>query len=249
MEEALKAGRDPAEVEAEVSAKKAGFFGRIRNYFFTGTLVTAPVAITIWLTWEVIGYIDDQVTPLIPPKWNPETYLPFGVPGLGLVVIFVGLTMIGFFTAGFFGRMVIRTGERIMSGLPVVRGIYSALKQIFETVFKKQSNAFREVVLIEYPRPDSWAIGFITGSTADQVQEGVPADAINIFLPTTPNPTSGFLLFIPIRDTKKLTMTVEEGLKMVVSGGIVTPGKGREADTSDEEKSAGAAEETKREIA
>ena len=249
LEDAAKEGRDPAELEAEQRLKKAGVLGRLRNYFFTGTLVTAPVAITVWLTWEVISYIDGKVTPLIPPAWNPETYLPFGVPGLGLIVIFVSLTLIGFFTAGFVGRMIIRTGERVMNGLPVVRGIYSALKQIFETVFKKQSNAFREVVLIEYPRAESWAIGFITGSTAEQVQEGVPSGALNIFLPTTPNPTSGFLLFIPKTATRKLSMTVEEGLKMVISGGIVTPsGDGAKKDV-ESDKAVIEERESEREIA
>nr|NIS41903.1 DUF502 domain-containing protein [Desulfuromonadales bacterium] len=223
-EQAAAEGKDIKELEAEEAAQRAGLLGRLRNYLFTGTLVTAPVAITMWLAWEFIRFVDDKVTPLIPPKWNPETYLPFGIPGMGLVIAVLSLTLIGFFAAGFVGRAIVRTGERILHGLPVVRGIYSALKQIFETVFKKQSQAFREVVLIEYPRPESWAIGFITGTAAEQVQEETPPNSLNIFLPTTPNPTSGFLLFIPKKAAKKLSMTVEEGLKMVVSGGIVTPG-------------------------
>lgn len=223
-EQAAAEGKDIKELEAEEAAQRAGLLGRLRNYLFTGTLVTAPVAITMWLAWEFIRFVDDKVTPLIPPKWNPETYLPFGIPGMGLVIAVLSLTLIGFFAAGFVGRAIVRTGERILHGLPVVRGIYSALKQIFETVFKKQSQAFREVVLIEYPRPESWAIGFITGTAAEQVQEETPPNSLNIFLPTTPNPTSGFLLFIPKKAAKKLSMTVEEGLKMVISGGIVTPG-------------------------
>jgi uncharacterized membrane protein len=227
-EQAVAEGKDIKEIEAEEEARGAGLLGRFRNYLFTGTLVTAPVAITMWLAWEFIRFVDDKVTPLIPPKWNPETYLPFGIPGMGLVIAFLALTLIGFFTAGFVGRSIVRTGERILHGLPVVRGLYSALKQIFESVFKKQSQAFREVVLIEYPRPESWAIGFITGPAAEQVQQETPPNSINIFLPTTPNPTSGFLLFIPKKAAKKLSMTVEEGLKMVISGGIVTPGSDQE---------------------
>ena len=142
-----------------------------------------------------------------------------------MVIAFLGFTLIGFFTANLVGRSLLRTGERILGALPIVRGIYSAMKQIFETIFKDQSKAFRDVVLVEYPRPESWAIGFLTGDAADQVRESTSCDSLNIFLPTTPNPTSGFLLFLPRSKTKKLSMTVEQGLKMVISGGIVTPGE------------------------
>ena len=224
FEEALKAGKESVEHEPKkIAPKPAGILGRLRIYLFTGILITAPVAITIWLAYSFVNLVDNEITPFIPLKWNPESYLPFGLPGLGLVIAFVGFTLIGFFTAGFVGRSLLRTGERVLGALPIVRGIYSAMKQIFETIFKDQSKAFREVVLIEYPRPESWAIGFLTGDAADQIQENTPRNALNIFLPTTPNPTSGFLLFLPRNKTRKLSMTVEQGLKMVVSGGIVTP--------------------------
>ncbi len=202
---------------------KLEFMARIRNYLFTGTLVVAPISITLWLAWEFISLVDRNVTPLIPVRWNPETYLPFGLPGLGMVVAVLLLSLIGFFAAGILGRTLIRMSEKMLDRLPVIRGVYSAVKQIIETVFKNQSQAFREVVLIQYPRQDSWAIGFITGATAEHIQEKTPAQSLNIFLPTTPNPTSGFLLFIPRSEVRSLSMTVEEGLKMVVSGGIVTP--------------------------
>jgi len=151
------------------------------------------------------------------------TYLPFDVPGLGLVVSVVGLTFIGFLTAGITGRMITRLGERMLAQVPVVRSIYSALKQIFESVLAQKSNAFREVVLIEYPRKEVWAIGFMTGATDEPVRDKIDRGVVNVFLPTTPNPTSGFLLFEPKDKVEHLEMTVEEGLKMVVSGGIVTP--------------------------
>lgn len=202
---------------------RRGFLARLQTYFFTGVLVTAPVTITVWLAWKFISYVDSKVTPMIPAVWNPENYLPFSIPGLGLVLIFVSLTLVGFLTAGLLGRSLVRSGERLLDQLPVVRGLYSALKQIFETVFKEQSDAFREVVLIEYPRRGSWAIGFITGDATENIQEQTPNHSINIFLPTTPNPTSGFLLFLPREETRTLRMSVEEGIKMVVSGGIVTP--------------------------
>ena len=202
---------------------RRGFLARLQTYFFTGVLVTAPVTITVWLAWKFISYVDSKVTPMIPAVWNPENYLPFTLPGLGLVLIFIGLTAVGFLTAGLLGRSLVRTGERLLDRLPVIRGLYSAVKQIFETVFKEQSEAFREVVLIEYPRRGSWAIGFITGDATTEIQEQTPSRSINIFLPTTPNPTSGFLLFLPREEARHLSMTVEEGIKMVVSGGIVTP--------------------------
>ena len=212
------------------------FMAKIRNYLFTGTLVTAPISITIWLAWEFISLVDRNITPLIPVRWNPETYLPFGLPGLGMLIAFLVLTLIGFFTAGILGRTLIKAGERMLDRLPVIRGIYSAIKQIIETVFKNQSQAFREVVLIQYPRQESWAIGFITGSATDLIQEKTPAQSLNIFLPTTPNPTSGFLLFIPESEVRRLSMTVEEGLKMVISGGIVTPESAKKASENLEEQ-------------
>ncbi len=196
---------------------------RLRNYFFAGVLVTAPIGITIWIGWGLVSFVDDQVMPLIPPRWNPETYLPFSLPGLGVLVLIVSLIVAGFFTAGVLGRNLVGIGERLLDRMPVIRSVYGAIKQVVETVLQEQSKAFREVVLIQYPRKGSWAIGFITGQTEANVQHGTPKSVVNVFLPTTPNPTSGFLLFVPRDELRLLTMTVEEGIKMVVSGGIVTP--------------------------
>ncbi len=205
------------------SSHQLGFIGRLRNRFFTGVLITAPIGITCWLALEIVTFIDDRVTPLIPARWNPETYLPFSIPGLGVLVMVVSLTLIGFLTAGLVGRSIVGLGENLLDRMPVIRSLYGALKQIFEAVFQQQSNAFRDVVLVQYPRKDSWAIGFLTGGSNYRITEAGPEDAVNIFLPTTPNPTSGFLLFVPRNETRKLSMTIEEGIKMVVSGGIVTP--------------------------
>lgn len=195
----------------------------IRAYFFAGVLVTAPIAITFYLAWLIINWIDSKVTPLIPPAYNPETYLPFGIPGLGLIISFVLLTLIGAMAAGAIGRFGVKMTERLLARMPVIRSVYSATKQIFETVLRQQSTAFRQVVLFEYPRRGSWAIGFITGKTLGEVQNVTSDEVVNVFLPTTPNPTSGYLLFIPRKELIVLSMTVEEGIKMVVSGGIVTP--------------------------
>jgi uncharacterized membrane protein len=210
-------------------APKAGPVARLRNYLLTGIVVTAPIAITVWILFGIIKLIDNTVVPLLPAVYNPQTYLqPYFdaevyIPGIGLIVVLFGLTLIGFMAAGFFGRLVVRTGERLVGRMPVVRSVYGALKQIFETVLESSSRAFREVVLMEYPRRGIWAIGFITSATEGEVQNTIADEVVNVFLPTTPNPTSGFLLFVPRKDLVTLDMTVEEGIKMVVSAGIVTP--------------------------
>ena len=210
-------------ISAKSAVPRRGFLARIRRYFLAGVLVTAPLGITALLAWWIINFVDERITPLIPDKYNPETYLPFGVPGLGLFILFIILTLIGALTAGLLGRWVVHTGERVLNRMPVIRSVYSAIKQIFETVLAQQSNAFREAVLIEYPRRGIWAIGFITGTTKGEVQNLTEEETVNIFLPTTPNPTSGFLLLVPREDVVPLDMTVEEAVKMVISGGIVTP--------------------------
>lgn len=198
---------------------------RLRNYFLTGIIVTAPIAITIFLFWQFITFLDSYVGRIVPAHYI-EDYLPFGIPGIGLIVMLGFLTLVGFMAAGFAGRTLVRLGERLLSRMPIVRSVYGTLKQIFETVFNQSSRSFREVVLIEYPRRGIGAIGFVTGPTQGEVQERTDEDLVNIFLPTTPNPTSGFLLFVPRKDLIQLDMTVEEGIKLVISGGIVTPKSG-----------------------
>jgi len=220
----------------EPHGDKLGPLKRLRNYFFAGVLVTAPIGITVWIGWGLVSWIDDQVIPFIPAQWNPETYLPFSVPGLGVLVAIFVLIMIGFLTAGLVGRNLVSLGERLLDRMPVIRGVYAAVKQVLETVLKEQSKAFRQVVLIQYPRKESWAIGFIAGETEGNVQRGTPRDVVNVFLPTTPNPTSGFLLFVPHDEIQELTMSVEEGIKMVVSGGIVTPPPRAETESGDTEQ-------------
>ncbi len=199
------------------------FLGRIRGYFFAGILVTAPLGITLWLTWGIITFFDSKVVPLIPAHYNPETYLPVQLPGLGLVLTFVVLVLVGWTAAGLLGRWLVRMSERVLAQMPVVRNIYSAVKQIMETVLAQKSNAFRHVVLLEYPRRGIWTMGFVTGTTGGEVQNVVDAELVNVFIPTTPNPTSGFLLFVPKKDLYYLNMSSEEGFKMLVSTGIVTP--------------------------
>jgi uncharacterized membrane protein len=185
--------------------------------------VVAPVGITFWLSWLVLNFIDDRITPLIPTAYNPNTYVPFGIPGLGVIVLFVFITFIGVLTRLLLGRWIVHGGEHLLSRMPVVRSIYSATKQIVETVLAHQSDAFRQAVLFEYPRRGSWAIGFVTGKTIGEVQNVTEDEVVNVFLPTTPNPTSGYLLFLPRRELVDLSMSVEDAIKMIISGGIVTP--------------------------
>lgn len=204
-------------------APKQRFLARLRNYFLAGIVVTAPISITIYVAALFINFVDSKVTPLIPAAYNPETYLPFSLPGLGLLIVIIVMAIIGAVTAGFVGRAFIGWGEQILARMPVVRSIYSALKQIFESVLAEKSRAFRQVVLIEYPRKGCWALGFATGTTKGEVQHAIKDEVVNVFLPTTPNPTSGYLLFLPRSDVIFLSMTVEQGIKMVISGGVVTP--------------------------
>ncbi len=207
-----------------------GIGARLRAYMLAGILVTAPIGITFYFAWLVVGFFDNRVKPLIPAAYNPETYLPIGVPGLGLVVFLLFLIFVGWVAAGLLGRWFVRATEHLLNRMPVIRSVYSATKQIVETIVSHQSETFRQVVLFEYPRRGSWALGFITGKTQGEVQNLTSDEVINVFLPTTPNPTSGYLLFIPRKELIVLDMTVEEGIKMVVSGGIVTPGDRRPAE-------------------
>ena len=238
-----------------VRGHRSDLFLRLRTYLLTGIVVVAPVGITIWLAWQFISFVDRSVTPLIPTRYNPETYLPFSIPGLGLVVTIVVLTVIGALAANYSGRVLVRLGERLVDRMPVIRNIYGALKQIFETVLRRSSTSFRQVVMVEYPRRGIWALAFTTGRTEGEVQNTTQDELVNIFLPTTPNPTSGFLLFVPRRELVPLGMTVEEGIKMVISGGIVTPPDRRPAELQaipqvpsreDEEKEEAAADEPRR---
>ncbi|HXP30049.1 MAG TPA: DUF502 domain-containing protein [Stellaceae bacterium] len=207
----------------EPRRRRSHLMERLRAYFIAGILVTGPIALTLYLVWLFIAFFDGLVAKILPGRYNPETYLPFNVPGLGLVSAVVVLTLIGAATAGYLGRVFLRLSDRIMARMPVVRGVYSAVKQIFETVLAKQSNTFREVVLVEWPRAGMWTVAFVTARLEGEIRENAGPDAVAIYVPTTPNPTSGYLMFVPRRELITLAMSVEEGIKLVISGGIVTP--------------------------
>lgn len=202
---------------------KKTFLQRLRTYFLTGLVVASPVGITIYLALAFIDLIDRNIKPLIPAGYNPDNYLPFPIPGLGLIFLFIILTLLGFLAANFMGKTLIHLGEKILNRMPIVRSVYNTLKQIFETVISENTGSFQEVVLVEYPRKGLWAIAFISGENKGEIQEKMNDDIVNVFLPTTPNPTSGFLLFVPKKDIIHLDMTPDEGAKYVISAGLVDP--------------------------
>ncbi len=198
---------------------------RLRNYFLTGLVIVGPVSITIYIVWWFINVIDAWIKPLVPDVYNPDTYLPVSIPGVGLVFAIVMLTLIGALAANLFGRTLISYGETVVGRMPVVRNVYRGLKQLFETVLSQSSGSFQRVALVEYPRRGLYAIVFISTETKGEVAHKWEGDSklVSVFLPTTPNPTSGYLLFVPENDILELDMTVEEAAKMVISAGLVTP--------------------------
>ena len=184
---------------------------------------TAPVSMTFYLAYKLISWIDVSVNRLIPPEFRPDNYLPYSIPGLGLVLLIVALILIGMFAAGFLGKFFLSLGEWIVYKMPLISSVYSLLKQVFQTFLSNKNNAFSKVVLLEYPRKGIWILGFVSSETQGEVKDKLGREMLNIFIPTTPNPTSGFLIFVPKEDTVSLDMSVEEGIKFVISGGLVSP--------------------------
>ncbi|MPZ38742.1 MAG: DUF502 domain-containing protein [Rhizobiales bacterium] len=212
------AGSGPVEAQTSVVS-------RIRNYFLTGLILVGPVYITLSLTWWFINWVDDVVRPFIPAAYRPETYLPFQVPGLGLIIAFATLTLLGFLTANLVGRKLVEFGEHILNRTPIIRPIYRSLKQIFETLFSKSGSSFRRVGLVEFPGPGMWSVVFISQPPNSEVSERLPeTEHISVFLPCTPNPTTGFFFYVPRRDVIELDITVESAMTLVMSAGMAQPG-------------------------
>jgi uncharacterized membrane protein len=212
-----------SEVKETQQSLSVGLMARFRRYLFTGILVTAPISITIYLTYIFLSFVDRGVVYFLPAEWYEAIYPKTTIPGLGLVVVIASFILIGWFATNFLGRLFIRLSEYIVERMPVIRTLYGAIKQIFETIMASQSSAFREVVMLEYPRKGVWSIGFVTGVSQGEVQAHTAQETVNVFVPTTPNPTSGYLLFVPKKELKYLEMSVEEGVKLVVSAGIIAP--------------------------
>lgn len=196
----------------------------LKAYLLTGVLVTAPIAITIYLAIELIHLIDGWVSALIPAKYNPENYLPYGIPGLGVVLLLIFLILVGMFTANVIGQSAERMWNSFIGKMPLISGFYNALRKVFETLLGRGTEtAFRQPVLIQYPRKGLWTIAFITGPVYQGVQRKMKSKLVSIYVPTTPNPTSGFLIYLPEKDVIPLDMRVDEALKIILSMGIVNP--------------------------
>lgn len=199
---------------------------RMRNNFLTGLIICAPVAITIWLTWTFIHWADSWVKPYIPSRYNPESYLQFAIPGFGLLIAVVIITVVGFLGKNLIGRSIVNFSESILHRMPLVRSIYKSLKQIFETVLKEESTSFKKVGLIEYPSPGLWSLVFISTDVQGELEvrfNELGQAMVTVFLPPTPIPTAGFLLFVPREKVIMLDMSTEEAAKLLISGGLITP--------------------------
>lgn len=208
--------------------KRPGLFHSLRSSFLTGVVVILPVGLTIWLLWTLIGWVDSVVLPLIPNRFRPEQYIGINLHGLGVIIFLIFTITVGWVAKGLIGASLIRIAESLVDRMPVVRSIYSGVKQIAETVFAQSERSFEKACLIQYPRKGIWAIGFISTEARGEVLKKTETggDLLSIFLPTTPNPTSGFLLFLPREDVIELDMTIEEAAKLVISAGLVYPGQG-----------------------
>lgn len=224
---------------------KPGLLQYARANFLTGLVVVVPVVLTIWLTWAFITLVDQWIVPWVPRAYNPSTYTEIDIPGFGLVVFIIFTTIVGYLAKRVFGMQLIRLGEGILGRMPIVRSIYNAVKQIVETVLSQSNTSFRQACLVEYPRRGIWAVAFVATDTRGEVRQRTgDEDMMSVFLPTTPNPTSGFLLFVPVKDVILLEMTIEEAAKLVISAGLVVP------PTSDERaRSQRQSEDRKRAIA
>ncbi|WP_074068087.1 DUF502 domain-containing protein [Rhizobium gallicum] len=199
---------------------------RMRNNFLAGLIICAPIAITLWLTWSVVRWADSWVKPYIPARYDPDSYLNFAVPGSGLVIAMIFITIIGFLGKNLIGQTIVQFGESVVRRVPLVRSIYKSVKQIFETVLEERSNSFKKVGLIEYPSPGLWALVFIATDAKGEIASKFNAmgqDMVSVFLPPTPIPTAGFLIFVPREKIVVLDMSAEDGAKLLVSGGLVAP--------------------------
>jgi uncharacterized membrane protein len=219
---------EPLPAKKRVSAR-----GRLRTYFLTGIIVAGPLAITIYITWWIIALIDGWVKPLVPGRYLPDHYLPFSIPGLGLVIAFVAVTLLGFLTANLVGRSVVEFGEVLLARTPVISGLYRGLRQIFETLFSANGTSFRTVGLVQFPVKGTWSVVFLSAPAGSEVQaalarhdgtpEGEGHDYVGVFLPCAPNPTTGFFYYLPRSEIIELNISVDDAAKLVMSAGVIQP--------------------------
>lgn len=247
----MTSGQEPGDDEAPIAS--AAFINpqpvravrpmshRIRAYFLTGVVIAGPLAITSYITWWFINLVDGWVKPFVPARYLPDTYLDFPIPGFGLIVALFGLTLLGFLTANLVGRSLLDFGEMLLGRMPVVRGLYRSVKQIFETVFSQSGTSFRTVGLVQFPTKGMWSIVFMStppmGEMAERLPE--PEEYVAVFLPCTPNPTTGFFFYLPRKDVIELSISVEDGAKLIMSAGLIQPeGQKRLAGLAAEAKAA-----------
>lgn len=214
----------------KVATSHTGAAARIRNYFLTGLVVAGPVLITAYLTWSFITWVDNLVQPFIPPTYRPETYLPWPIPGTGLVIAFIALTLLGFLTANLVGRTLVELGEGLLNRMPIVRPVYKTMKQIFETLFSKTGSSFRKVALAEFPAPGMWSLVFLSQPPGGDLAAKLPqGEHVSCFLPCTPNPTTGFFFYVKRSELIELDISVENAMTLLISAGMVQPDGDKDA--------------------
>src|ERR1700754_878530 len=213
-----------------------GLMARFRNYFLTGLIVAGPIAITLYLTWWFVTWVDGLVRPFVPVAYRAETYLPFGLPGAGLIIAVFALTLLGFLTANLVGRKLVDYGERLLGRMPVVRAIYRSLKQVFETLFSGNGSSLRRVGLVEFPSPGMWSIVLISQPPSVEIANSLPGqeEHISVFLPCAPNPTTGFFFYVPKSKIIEIDMSAEDAATLIISAGLWQP------DTDPQKKTAAA---------
>lgn len=222
----------PPEIKVVPKARRFRIVRWFRNRLITGAIVALPIVAIFWLLSKLIGMIDNAVWSVIPGRLNPSNYIDFPFWGLSLIVAVVGLTFLGIFVSNQVGTRILQAGEAVLARVPIISPIYNGMKQILNTIAQQKDRAFRDVCLIEYPRKGIWAIGFVTADLSGAPEKELAPDGkdyVCVFVPTTPNPTSGFLLFVPIDEIKLLDMTPEEGAKMIISGGMVSSNEALES--------------------
>lgn len=193
----------------------------LKRYFITGLLIWVPLVITVWVLKLVVGTMDQSLL-LLPAQLRPETHLGFPIPGLGTILTLLIILLSGLVTANMIGQRLVRFWEAMLGRIPVVKSIYSSVKQVSDTLFSSSGEAFRKALLVEYPRKGSWTIAFLTGQPGGEVAEHL-TEHLSVYVPTTPNPTSGFFLMVPRTDVVELEMSVDEALKYIISMGVVAP--------------------------
>ncbi|MEM7639396.1 MAG: DUF502 domain-containing protein [Pseudomonadota bacterium] len=217
-------GKTPDEMISGMGKPKpVGLFAWLRGRFFAGMVIAAPLAATFFILQFLITFIDNRVKPLLPPLLQPETYTNYAIPGFGVLVLVVALTILGAVTANLIGRSLLAATDRILSRIPIVKNVHAALKQLTEVLANNQQASFDRCVMVEYPKKDSWCIGFVSSNAKQEIGSKLGTSKIGVFVPTTPNPTSGFLIYVEETETIPLEMTVEEGAKMILTAGLVVP--------------------------